>query len=195
MNSEIRSQLEAAARLHLALADEAAAPLSQAVDLILASYAKGGKVLFCGNGGSAADAQHWAAELVGRYLRNRKGYAAIALTTDSSILTAVGNDFGYDEVFRRQVEALGRPEDCLVGISTSGGSVNVVLAMEEARRIGMSTIAFVGAQPGAVSALANVTLFVPSAETPRIQEAHATLGHILCDRVELALSSTNSQGV
>lgn len=192
MNTDIRTQLQAAAQLHLTLAEQAVEALERAIALVLETYAKGGKLLFCGNGGSAADAQHWAAELVGRYLRNRKGYAAIALTTDTSILTAVGNDFGFNHVFSRQVEALGRPEDCLLGISTSGGSENVVLAMQEARRMGMSCIAFVGAKPGPISDLADVTLFVPSAETPRIQEAHATMGHILCDHVERVLSDMDS---
>ena len=150
-----------------------------------ASIRQGGKVLWCGNGGSAADSQHLAAELVGRFRRERSGLASIALTTDTSILTAVANDYGYDAVFSRQVEALGKPGDVLVGISTSGNSSNVVTAFGQARSSGMITIAFTGADGGKLSAAADYLFAVNSRDTARIQEAHILAGHMLCDWIEL----------
>lgn len=143
-----------------------------------------GKVLWCGNGGSAADAQHMAAEFVGRFRRERKGLASIALTTDTSILTAVGNDYGYEQIFRRQVEALCAPGDVVVGISTSGNSRNVCLALEESKRMGACTVAFTGQGGGAMAGIADAAICVPSKDTARIQEAHILCGHILCDWVE-----------
>ncbi len=147
----------------------------------------GGKILFCGNGGSAADAQHLAAELVGRFRRPRRGLAAIALTTDSSVLTSIANDFGYDQVFQRQVEALGKPGDLLIGLSTSGASENVCAAMEEARRIGLYGVALTGQDGGRLAELADGVLRVPSTSTARVQEAHIFCGHVLCELVELAM--------
>jgi len=146
----------------------------------------GGKVLFCGNGGSAADSQHLAAELTGRYLRDRAPLAAVALTVDSSALTAIANDYSYDEVFARQVRGLGRPGDVLVGISTSGNSRNVVAALEAARAIGLATIGLTGAGGGRMKDLCDVCLCVPSTDTPRIQEMHIAAGHMLCELVENA---------
>jgi len=145
---------------------------------------EGKKILWCGNGGSAADAQHLAAELVGRFLLERRGLPSIALTTNTSILTAIGNDYGYDQVFRRQVEALCQPGDVVVGISTSGNSSNVVLALQAARELGAHTVAFTGAGGGAMAAAADQSLQIASAETPRIQEAHILCGHMLCDYIE-----------
>ena len=144
-----------------------------------------GKILWCGNGGSAGDAQHLAAEIVGRFRRERCGLASVALTTDTSILTAVANDYGFDAVFSRQVEALGAPGDLLVGISTSGKSRNVLAALETARSQGMVTVAFTGAGGGEMAALADHLFAVASSETARIQEAHMLAGHMLCDWIEL----------
>jgi len=157
------------------------------------AFLRGNKVLWCGNGGSAADSQHLAAELVGRFRRQRRGLPSIALTTDTSILTSVSNDYGYEQVFRRQVEALCRQGDVLVGISTSGKSRNVCLALDDARRLGAFTVAFTGQDGGPMAAVADALLAVPSRDTARIQEAHILCGHILCDWVELSLCSRNEQ--
>lgn len=144
----------------------------------------GNKILFCGNGGSAADSQHLAAELVGRFVKERRSMAAVALTTDTSILTAVGNDYGYDQVFARQVEGLGRSGDVLIGISTSGNSANVVNAVQMARSIGMHTFAFTGEGGGQLANLCDLTFAVPSKTTARIQEMHILAGHIICELIE-----------
>lgn len=148
----------------------------------------GGKVLLMGNGGSAADAQHIAAELVGRYLTERRGLPGIALTTDTSILTAVGNDYGYNAVFSRQVEALAQPKDVVVGYSTSGNSANVIAAFEVAKAKGCYCIAMTGASGGKMKDVVDACIRVPSDFTPRIQEAHAFIGHMLCDFVDQALT-------
>ncbi len=156
----------------------------EAAGLMVSSLHAGGKVLFFGNGGSAADAQHWAAELTGRYLKDRPAIAAIALTTDTSALTAIGNDFGYERVFLRQVEALARPGDVAVGISTSGHSPNVLLALQRARESGCRTVAVLGRDGGAIAPEVDVALVYGAKDTPRIQEFHAVLGHVLCALVE-----------
>ncbi len=147
----------------------------------------GKKVLWCGNGGSAADSQHLAAELMGRFRRERRGLPSIALTTDTSALTAIGNDYGYEKVFQRQVEALCVPGDVLVGISTSGNSKNVCAALEAARQIGAFTGAMTGEGGGAMARIAEVTLCFPSQDTARNQEGHILCGHMLCDWVELSV--------
>jgi len=152
----------------------------------------GRKILWCGNGGSAADAQHLAAELVGRFRCERRGLPSIALTTNTSILTAIGNDYGYEHTFRRQVEALCAAGDVLVGISTSGNSRNVCLALQAARDLGAVTVAFTGQEGGTASEIASLTLRVPSQETPRIQEAHILCGHVLCDWIERCACETYS---
>lgn len=144
----------------------------------------GKKVLFFGNGGSASDSQHLAAEFVGRYERERRGYPAIALTTDTSILTAVGNDYGFDRVFERQIEALGEPGDVAVGISTSGNSPNVVKGIEKAKAKGLKTIILAGKDGGKLKAMADLALVVPVSKTARIQESHIMIGHILCERAD-----------
>ncbi|MFZ1084075.1 MAG: D-sedoheptulose 7-phosphate isomerase [Terracidiphilus sp.] len=144
-----------------------------------------GKILWCGNGGSAADSQHLAAELVGRFRRERCGLASMALTTDTSILTSVANDYGFETVFSRQVEALGAPGDLLVGISTSGNSSNVLAALETARSQGMVTVAFTGAGGGKMTGFSDYLFAVHSSDTARIQEAHILAGHMLCDWIEL----------
>jgi phosphoheptose isomerase len=161
-------------------------PVVEAVTAVRTALEAGGKVLIFGNGGSAADAQHAAAELVGRFARERKGLAAVALTSDSSIVTSVANDYGYDRIFARQVEALGRPGDVALGISTSGASANVAAALGAARHGGLTTIALTGRDGGAVGRQADIHINVPSDSTPRVQEVHRTLLHVLCDLVERA---------
>jgi len=186
-----------AARCRQALAEAAAAheraatvldrPVAEAARLLVEALAGGCKVLVCGNGGSAAESQHFAAELTGRYRRERKGLAALALSVDTSALTAIGNDYGFERVFARQVEALGRPGDVLVAISTSGRSANVVAAAETARAGGLRVVAVTGQDPGPLGALADVTLAVPDPVTAHVQEVHLTLLHVLCDEIERAL--------
>lgn len=144
----------------------------------------GGKILIMGNGGSAADSQHIAAEIVGRYKKERKGMPAIALTTDTSILTSVGNDYGYDYIFARQIEALCRPEDLVIGITTSGNSANVVRAIEAAKAIGATTVGLTGGTGGKLKDLCDFSLVMPSSVTARIQEAHIFVGHSLCEILE-----------
>jgi D-sedoheptulose 7-phosphate isomerase len=150
------------------------------------SALSGNTVFWFGNGGSAADSQHLAAEFVGRFRRERRGLPSIALTTDTSVLTAVANDYGYDDVFRRQIEALCSIGDVAVGISTSGNSKNVCAALQEARDLGAFTVAMTGAGGGKMAAIAEATLCIPSQDTARIQEGHILCGHLLCDWVELA---------
>lgn len=145
---------------------------------------QGGKVMFCGNGGSAADSQHLAAELVGRYKMNRPALNSAALTTDTSILTAVGNDFGYDTIFERQVEGIGKKGDVLIGLSTSGNSKNVLLAMEKAKAMGITTVAMTGEKGGKMKEKADFAINVPSDTTNHIQEMHIAVGHIICGIVE-----------
>jgi D-sedoheptulose 7-phosphate isomerase len=154
----------------------------------------GGRVLWCGNGGSAADCQHLAAEFVGRFRRERRGLASIALTTDSSVLTAIGNDYGFHEIFRRQVQALCTPTDVVVGISTSGNSQNVCAALKEAREIGAFTACFTGIDGGEMAGIGDVVLKIASKDTARIQEAHILAGHILCDWVESAVCPADTTG-
>jgi D-sedoheptulose 7-phosphate isomerase len=149
-----------------------------------ATLRAGGKILWCGNGGSAADSQHLAAEIVGRFRRERRGLPSVALTTDTSVLTSVANDYGYEAVFSRQVEALGVPGDLLVGISTSGNSPNVVAALEAGRAQGLVTVAFTGAGGGRLAAFADHLFAVAARDAARIQEAHILAGHMLCDWIE-----------
>jgi D-sedoheptulose 7-phosphate isomerase len=151
------------------------------------SIKRGGKVMFCGNGGSAGDSQHLAAELVGKLVFNRPAMAGLALTVDTSALTAIGNDFGYEHVFARQIEGLGRPGDVLVGLSTSGGSKNVIRAFEAAKAKGIVTIAMTGAKRGPIAELADHWISVPHTETQKIQEGHIVIGHIFCALVENAV--------
>jgi D-sedoheptulose 7-phosphate isomerase len=148
---------------------------------------KGGKILFCGNGGSASDSQHLAAELTGRFVKDRKPLGAIALSTDTSALTSIANDYAFEEVFARQVVALGRPGDLLVGISTSGNSKNIIRAFEEARALGMRTVGLLGRDGGQLRALCDQAIVVPSDVTARIQEAHILIGHTLCGSIEQRL--------
>jgi D-sedoheptulose 7-phosphate isomerase len=159
-----------------------------AAEAIVVSLRAGGKVLVFGNGGSAADAAHTAAELVGRFRRERGGFAAVALTADPSVLTSIANDYGYERVFARQVEALGRSGDVALAITTSGQSPNVIRALEAARSLSLRTIALTGSAGGAAGRLADVHVNVPSSSTPRVQEVHRTLLHVICDLVEAGLS-------
>jgi D-sedoheptulose 7-phosphate isomerase len=162
--------------------------VSLAVDMIRTALRRGGRLLIAGNGGSAADAQHMAAELTGRFLRERPPLAAMALHTNSSALTAIGNDYGYDYVFAREVTAHGRADDVLLVISTSGDSPNIVRAIEAARQTGLSVIGLTGATGGRIRPLCDVCLRVPSRSTPRIQEMHITIVHTICELLEEELA-------
>jgi len=187
----VKERIAAAFTDHLDLLarvrDQRGAELEAAVAAVAEALQGGGKVLLCGNGGSAADAQHVAAELVGRFKAERRGLAAVALTTDTSALTAIANDYGFERVFARQVEALARPGDVVVGLSTSGNSANVLAAVETAKGIGCRTVGLTGRDGGRLGRMVDVHLNVPHDDTARVQEAHITLGHILCDCVEHAL--------
>jgi D-sedoheptulose 7-phosphate isomerase len=165
-----------------------------AAEMVL-SARMGGKILWCGNGGSAADAQHLAAEFMVRFRHDRRSIPSIALTTDTSILTAASNDYGYEHIFRRQVEALAAKGDVVVGISTSGNSRNVYLALEAARKIGAVTVAFTGVGGGKLASRADFLFAVPSTDTARIQEAHILAGHVLCEIVELQWMQEHRQVV
>ena len=167
------------------LADEALlGAVAEAATQIVRSICEGGKVIFCGNGGSAADSQHLAAEFTGRYLKERRALPALTLSANTSSLTAIGNDYGFDLVFARQLEALGNKGDVFVGISTSGNSRNVIRAMEAAKLRSIYTIALTGASGGVMKQVADCSISVPSDETPRIQECHILLGHIICEIAE-----------
>ena len=188
--ARISRHFEDSAQLKLACVERMAGPIAQAVEVAVAALAADRKLMACGNGGSAADAQHLAAELVGRFERERPELAAIALTTDSSILTAVANDYGYDEVFARQVRALGQTGDVLVAISTSGDSPNVLAAARAAQSRSMPVIALTGKGGGKLGALmgaGDVHLCVPHERTMRIQEVHLLIVHCLCDGIDAAL--------
>ena len=188
INQQIIGSLEESAGVKKELADKKAGEIKAIAELLVSAYRNGGKLIICGNGGSAADAQHIAAELVGKFLLKRQALAAIALTTNSSIVTAIANDFSYDLVFSRQVEALVSDRDVVIGISTSGNATNVIKAIDAARRIGAKTVGLTGSTGGGLAIVADVTLSVPSDSTPRIQEAHITIGHIICEIVEKELA-------
>lgn len=160
------------------------AAIARGIDLMTACFRNGGRVYFCGNGGSAADAQHLAAEFSGRFYFDRPVLPADALHCNTSYLTAVGNDYGYEQVFARLISGLGRKGDILVGLSTSGNSTNILRAFEVCREKGVTTIAMTGASGGRMKELADLLINIPATDTPRIQEAHITVGHILCERVE-----------
>ena len=184
---DLTDRIEADIAEYRAAAEHVAAiapAIAAAAQVMIASARSGGTLLSCGNGGSAADAQHLAAEYVGRFLTEREPLPAIALHTNTSALTAIANDYGFDEVFARQVRAFGRPGDVLLGISTSGASPNVLRAMQVARELGVRTIALCGQAGGPISEAADVALNVPAGPTPRIQELHILVGHILCGLVE-----------
>ena len=190
LEQRIRQHFHDSAQLKQQAAAVLAEPLAQAVGMMANALANGARVLACGNGGSAADAQHFAAELVGRFERERPELPAIALTTDSSILTAIGNDYGFEQVFARQVRALGQPGDVLLAISTSGHSVNVIEAVRAAQEREMLVVAFTGKGGGQIGALlrdVDVHLCVPHDRTARIQEVHLLMLHCICDGVDWTL--------
>jgi len=187
LERQAKAALAEAARASAKLAKENAAAVAAAAEALLACFENGGTVYFCGNGGSAADAQHLAAEFSGRYLVDRPGLPAVALTTNSSAVTAIGNDYGYDEVFARQLEGLGAPGDVLVAITTSGGSASVRKAVRAAQALGMTTIGMTGAKGGEFAAACDIALVTPHASTPHVQEGHITMGHAFCLLVERAM--------
>lgn len=180
----IKESLLESAELKKVVAETMAGDIQRSIDYISGALKSGKKVLLMGNGGSAADAQHIAGELVGRFKKERKAIPAISLSTDTSILTAIGNDYGFEKVFERQVEALGEKGDVVIGISTSGNSENIYRAMKLAKEIGLKTIGMFGNDGGKIKVLSDIALIVPSKNTPRIQEAHITIGHIICEGVE-----------
>lgn len=187
MIAEIRRQLAVHQQLAERVAEELAEPAARFASRLAEALRQGKKLLVMGNGGSAADAQHFVAEIVGRFSLERPALPAIALTTDTSILTAVGNDYGFDAVFLRQIQALAAGGDVVVGISTSGNSPNVLAALREARARGAFTVALLGRDGGSIAPAVDLPLVIPSRETPRIQEYHITLIHIVCDLVEKEL--------
>jgi D-sedoheptulose 7-phosphate isomerase len=191
VSDDVRREFGAALRDLAALATKVAESmepqLERATTMVQETVDRGGTLLFCGNGGSAADAQHMATEYVVRYMRNRRAYPAIALTTDTSLLTAAGNDFGFDHVFERQVEALAKPGDLLIIHSTSGNSPNVLLAAEAARKKNVRVLSFSARDGGRLRALSDHAIVIPTERTDRAQELHLCIEHIICDIVERTL--------
>jgi len=184
---EITSQLAAHRDVIGRIERELSPLIAEMATLMVETFKRGGKLLVMGNGGSAADAQHFVAEIVGRFKMERRGLPAIALSTDTSILTAIGNDYGFDRVFHRQVEALALPGDLVVGISTSGNSPNVLQALKLAREKGCRTVGLLGKDGGSIKELCDLALIVPTDDTPRVQEGHITIIHIVCDLLEKSL--------
>lgn len=181
---QVEAMLLDAARLHERVAREAGDAVAAVANAFLEAFGRGAKVLIFGNGGSAADAQHFACELVGRFLRERRALAAMALTADTTAITAIANDYGFERVFVRQIEAHGREGDVAVGISTSGASANVLAALTYAKSRGLKTVAFTGGRGGPIGAAADLHVNVPHDLTPRVQEVHRTLIHAVCGVVE-----------
>jgi D-sedoheptulose 7-phosphate isomerase len=186
LSARIRAEVDEISAGFARLSTQSAA-IEQAAGAMIAALAAGNKIMFCGNGGSAADSQHLAAELMGRYLRDRAPLPALALTVDTSALTAISNDYGYDEVFARQLRGVGRRGDVLVGLSTSGNSANVIAAIEAARAMGVIAIGMTGTNRGRMDDLCDILIKVPATRTNRIQEMHIAVGHMLCGFVEDAL--------
>jgi D-sedoheptulose 7-phosphate isomerase len=187
MINEIQAQLQGHQAMIAQLEQDMVPLIAEMGILLTAALNHGNKLLVMGNGGSAADSQHFAAEIVGRFKLERRALPAIALSTDTSILTAIGNDYGFDAVFSRQVEALAAPGDIVVGISTSGNSPNVLKALNMAKARGCRTIGLLGKDGGSIKAACDLALVVPTEDTPRIQEGHITIIHIVCDLVEKAI--------
>ena len=187
MIAEITHQLRSHREMIGTIEREMAPQIAEMVNLLIETFRQGGKLLVMGNGGSAADAQHFVAEIVGRFKMERPGLPAVALSTDTSILTAIGNDYGFEKVFRRQVEALAVSGDLVVGISTSGNSPNVQSALELAREKGCRTVSLLGKDGGTIKSVCDLALIVPCHDTPRVQEGHITIIHIVCDLLEKAL--------
>lgn len=188
MNEDIDARFDEALKAIRLTREHLSGRIADAAALLIESMRAGGAVWVFGNGGSAADAQHIAGELLGRFLRERSGFRAAALSTDTSTLTSVANDYGFEHVFSRQIEGLGRAGDVAMGLSTSGNSTNVVAALTRARQLGLRTIALTGAGGGRCANLADVLLDVPASSAPRVQEAHAVIYHVLCELVERELS-------
>jgi D-sedoheptulose 7-phosphate isomerase len=186
LSARIRAEVDEISAGFARLSTQSAA-IEQAAGAMIAALAAGNKIMFCGNGGSAADSQHLAAELMGRYLRDRAPLPALALTVDTSALTAISNDYGYDEAFARQLRGVGRRGDVLVGLSTSGNSANVIAAIEAARAMGVIAIGMTGTNSGRMDDLCDILIKVPATRTNRIQEMHIAVGHMLCGFVEDAL--------
>jgi D-sedoheptulose 7-phosphate isomerase len=186
-SSEIARLLKESAQIKMTIADNNLTAIENMVKLIIAAYKDGGKIVLCGNGGSAADAQHIAGELVGRFAIERPAFPAIALTSNVSVLTALANDYGYSDVFSRQIEALVSGKDVVIGISTSGNSPNVVEAIKAAKLKGAKTIGMTGSDGGHLAGIVDLLMAVPSNIIPRIQESHITIGHIVCELVEREL--------
>lgn len=184
MITEITSQLAAHRDVISRIEQELTPLIAEMSTLLVETFTRGGKLLVMGNGGSAADAQHFVAEIVGRFKMERRALPAIALSTDTSILTAIGNDYGFDRVFSRQIEALAAPGDLVVGISTSGNSVNVLQGLVLAREKGCRTVGLLGSDGGTIKAACDLAIIVPTNDTPRIQEGHITIIHIVCDLLE-----------
>lgn len=189
VSAEIQASLETCQKL--LKSQELLGDISDIVKLCLAAYREGGKIIVAGNGGSAADAQHFAGELVSRFYFDRPALAAVALTTDTSILTAIGNDYGYEKVFSRQVEANGNPGDIFFALSTSGNSPNILEAIEVARSKRLKVIGLTGASGGKMAPLCDICLQVPSSVTPRIQECHIMVIHTICGQIEKSLFKAN----
>lgn len=187
MKNKIKEILEESISVKKDLIVSQVDPIEKAAQAIIKALKAGGKVIIFGNGGSAADSQHIAAELVGRFLKERKGLPAVALTTNTSILTAIANDYSYDDVFSRQIDAIASKNDVVIGISTSGKAANVIKAVELANKKGLDTIALTGCDGGGLAKIASISIIVPSRSTPRIQESHVAVGHILCQMAEEAL--------
>ena len=188
MQSIIKHEFSEHTKVSLETIKSTEKPIETAANLCIESLKKGNKILLFGNGGSAADAQHIAAELVGRYKTERKGLSAIALTTDTSAITSIANDYGYLHVFDRQVEALANKGDVVIGISTSGSSENVISALTLAKKLGCKVIGFSGSSAGKLDTLCDVNLKVPAKDTPRIQEMHIVIGHTICHLIDQEFS-------
>jgi D-sedoheptulose 7-phosphate isomerase len=190
-DADIQDVLNRSTSEHLSLVSSIAEftpNISKITLTIVRAFSRGNKLLIFGNGGSAADAQHIAAELVGRFITERDALPAIALTTDSSILTSVGNDYGYEHVFSRQVEAIAKPGDVVVGISTSGNSANVLKALVAAQQLNCHTVGLLGKDGGKIKEIADASIIIPSSNTARIQEMHILIGHLLCEAIDYAIS-------
>jgi D-sedoheptulose 7-phosphate isomerase len=187
MTAEITLQLKSHCEVIGRIERELTPLIAEVAHQLIETFKRGGKFLVMGNGGSAADSQHLVAEIVGRFRLERRGRPAIAFSTDTSILTAIGNDYGFDMIFRRQVEALATDGDVVFGISTSGNSPNVKNALELAREKGCRTVALLGKDGGSIKSVCDLALIVPSNDTPRVQEGHITIIHIICDLVEQAM--------
>ncbi len=193
-DSILRKNIESSIEVHQRLLEYCLPSMQAAADALIAAYRSGRKAIFFGNGGSAADAQHLAAEFVGRYLRERPALAALALAANSSSVTAVANDYGYDQIFSRQIEAFAAPGDVAVAISTSGNSKNVIEGLAAARKMGLLTIGLTGERGGRMRDLVDILIAAPARETPRIQECHILIGHALCDAVEEAMTAAPAAG-